>query len=536
MHRIIGILSSEFRWRPKVSTNTSVMDSDAMLELILQSIQKLIDYELAVILRYDGQQTLSVTKAAGPLADATLTGHTISLKNRKDLAAILEGRKPYLFSESEDHIDTYADIINLPLHHSCLVSPLILGDEIVGLLTFDHRKCNRFNPQIIGFIEMISTLVAALLVQFDVSNELIERTAQLLNERNNLLASESDAFRNLIGSSPQWIRVLDSIRLVAAAEAPVLIMGETGTGKEEVARAIHRLSSRAERPFVPVNCSALSTSLAESELFGHEKGSFTGALAMRKGRFELADKGTLFLDEVGDLPMELQPKLLRVLSDGIFERVGGEKPVKVDVRIIAATNVDLAKAMQDGHFREDLYYRLSVFPIALPSLRERTSDIELLALHFLHSIKERTKNSGLHFTEQAFHAILVYSWPGNVRELKNVLERAAILAGSGEIREEHLGLRLHSLTRRAAGFSAKPAAVTEKQAVYAGSADVDDGALPLQSIIKKRIERALEVSGGRIYGEEGAAAALNLKPSTLQSKMKKLGIRREWFLSSRGEH
>jgi transcriptional regulator with GAF, ATPase, and Fis domain len=519
-----------------VDTNISVVDSDAMLELILQSIQKLIDYELAVILRYDGQETLSVTKAAGPLADATLAGYTISLKHRRDLAAILQGRRPHLFSESEDHIDTYADIINLPLNHSCLVSPLVLGDDTVGLLTFDHRMCNRFNPQIIGFIEMISTLVAALLVQFDVSNELIERTERLLNERNSLLVSGSDAFRNLIGNSPQWIRVLDSIRLVAATEAPVLVLGETGTGKEEVARAIHRLSSRVDRPFVPVNCSALSTSLAESELFGHEKGSFTGALALRKGRFELADKGTLFLDEVGDLPMELQPKLLRALSDGIFERVGGEKPVKVDVRIIAATNIDLAKAIQVGRFREDLYYRLSVFPIALPPLRERTSDIEMLALHFLNSIKERTGNSGLHFTEQAFQAILAHPWPGNVRELKNALERAAILAGSGEIREEHLGLRLHPLATPAARSSARSVAFAEKQAAYAKGGDADESALPLRGTIKKRIEEALETSGGKIYGPDGAAAALNLKPSTLQSKMKKLGIQRERFLAPRREY
>jgi len=520
-----------------VNTYSSVIDSDAMLALVLESIRKLIDYELAVILRYDGaQQTLSVAKAAGPLADSTLAGYTISLKNRKDLAAILQGKKPHLFSEAEEHIDTYADIIHLPLNHSCLVSPLILSDDIVGLLTFDHRMCNRFSPQIIGFIEMISTLIAALLVQVDVSNELIERTERLLNARNRLLASGSDVFRNLIGSSPQWIRVLDAVRLVAATEAPVLVLGETGTGKEEVARAIHRLSSRVDRPFVPVNCSALSASLAESELFGHEKGSFTGALALRKGRFELADKGTLFLDEVGDLPMELQPKLLRALSDGIFERVGGEKPIKVDVRIIAATNVDLAQAIQSGRFREDLYYRLSVFPIALPPLRERASDIELLAFHFLNLIKERPGNSGLHLSEEALRALLSHPWPGNVRELKNTLERAAILAGNGEIHPEHLGLGLSPPPRHASlaqQFSAKPASPAEKHAAH--PEDAGESALPLQSTIKRRIEEALKASGGKIYGADGAAAALKLKPSTLQSKMKKLGIRREWFIVPKRE-
>lgn len=507
--------------------NTSVLSSDAMLELILQSIHKLVDYELAVILRYDGKQELSVVKAVGPLAYETLDSYTISLKNRKDISLILENKKPYLFAESEDHIDTYAGIINLPLHHSCLVSPLILNNEIVGLLTFDHRVCNRFSSQIIDFIEMISILVAAVLVLFDVSSELTERTAQLLSERNSLLASASDAFKNLIGNSAPWMRVLDAIRLVAGTEAPVLVVGETGTGKEEVARAIHRLSSRAERSFVPVNCSALSTTLAESELFGHEKGSFTGALALRKGRFELADKGTLFLDEVGDLPMELQPKLLRVLSDGIFERVGGEKSIKVDTRIIAATNVDLAEEIQNGRFREDLYYRLSVFPIQLPPLRERASDIELLALHFLNSIKEKMKNSDLHFTRRAFQALLSHPWPGNVRELKNALERAVILAGSGEIREEHLQLNLHSVVTQKVSFS--PGS-SKQQDVHFTNADAPDTVLPLQDTIKKRIEKALEDSKGKIYGADGAAEALHLKPSTLQSKMKKLGIERKRFL------
>ncbi len=516
-----------------MSADHSVVSSDEMLEIILRSIRKLIDYELAVVLKYDGRQKLYVKKAIGPLAGSSLRDYSISLVNRKDIARLMEKKKPHLFANDENHIDTYAEIINLPSQHSCLVSPLVFDNNIVGLMTFDHRSCNRFNIKIIEFIEAISTLIAALLVQFDISDALAAQTKVLLDERNNLLSSESEIFRNLIGNSAQWIHLLDSIKLVAGTGAPVLILGETGTGKEEIARAIHRLSTHAEKPFVPVNCSALSSSLAESELFGHEKGSFTGAIAMRKGRFELADKGTLFLDEVGDLPLDLQPKLLRVLADGIFERVGGEKSVKVDVRIIAATNVDLEQAIQKGNFREDLYYRLSVFPIIVPPLRQRSEDIELIALHILNSIKQRTNNPDLRFSKEALQEILSYPWPGNVRELKNVLERSAILAGSGEIRREHLGL---GLTRNGYFSSMSKGKIEEaaeaKNNQYFPVPSLQDVDLSLETVIKKKIEMALEASGGKIYGNNGAAAALNLKPSTLQSKMKKLGIQRDAFKKS----
>jgi transcriptional regulator with GAF, ATPase, and Fis domain len=288
-----------------------------------------------------------------------------------------------------------------------------------------------------------------------------------------------------------------------------MITGETGTGKEQVARAIHALSQRSHRPFVALNCSALSSGLAESELFGHERGAFTGAVAQRKGRFELANTGTLFLDEVGDLPLDIQPKLLRALQQQTFERVGGEKSITADVRIICATNVDLKKAVAEGKFREDLYYRLNVFPIHLPPLRERDDDVLLLTDYFLKTIGTKIKKENLTLTNDAVKFIKENPWLGNVRELQNALERAAILATNGIIDVRHLS------------DNYKPVKKSQKEI----KAEICDEILPLDETIKKAILSALEKTGGKIYGTDGAAALLKLAPTTLISKMKKLKIK-----------
>jgi transcriptional regulator with GAF, ATPase, and Fis domain len=304
---------------------------------------------------------------------------------------------------------------------------------------------------------------------------------------------------------------------VASTAVPVLLQGETGTGKEEIARAIHRLSPRARGPFVPLNCSALTATLAESELFGHEKGAFTGALALKRGRFELAHQGTLFLDEIGDLPLDLQPKLLRALQEGVIERVGGEKPVHFDVRIIAATHVNLQQAVEAGTFREDLYYRLAVFPIELPPLRLRSADVLLLADYFLRRIRERSGRPILTLSPEALDKIQRYTWPGNVRELKNVIERASILAVDGIIGPDHItGLRAEALE----------AAPRCEEARSNGSEGSDGRKRSLNDAMADHIRQALKACGGKIYGPDGAAALLGLKPSTLQSRMKKLGIRK----------
>ena len=485
---------------------------EGTMGIVLDALRELINYELAVVLEYDGKDTLRVHTASGPLSGPRLARFSLSLANRPDLADLLAEGQPHLFAETETHIDTYEEILDMPDGHSCLAAPLIFNGRPIGLLTLDHRRCGIFSPEILAFIGVISRLISIALLQSEHSRVLRESNVRLLEERNRLLSGETDAFRDFLGASPAWIDVIDLVKLVAAADSPVLVLGETGTGKEEAARAIHRLSSRAQGPFIALNCSALPASLAESELFGHEKGSFTGAQALRRGRFELANGGTLFLDEIGDLPPEIQPKLLRAVQEGRFERVGGENSVTVDVRIIAATHVDLERAVAEGRFREDLFYRISVFPIHLPPLRERGDDVLMLAERFAARLRERPGWENLGFSPDALHSLIRREWPGNVRELRNIVERAAILCRGSLIRPEDLeaGERVRSPRQTAA----------------------EDGGCPgdaasLADVQRSHIRQVLRITEGRIYGKEGAAAILGIPPTTLQSKLLKLGIKQK---------
>jgi two-component system, NtrC family, response regulator AtoC len=321
-------------------------------------------------------------------------------------------------------------------------------------------------------------------------------------------------FGLIVGSSGPLKQVLTRVEQVAATPTTVLLRGETGTGKEMVARAIHLNSERAEKPFVAVNCAALPAELLESELFGHEKGAFTGAIAQRKGRFELADSGTLFLDEVGDLPMEVQVKLLRVLQEREFERIGGTQTLKVDVRVVSATNTDLERAVEQGRFRQDLYYRLNVFPIALPPLHERGDDVLLLAQHFLDKLTQGRRRGPLALSDDASAALMAYPWPGNVRELQNVLERASIVAAGPTISAGDLEL----------GGRA-PAVRSLSTATASGPVTVGAPGLPLRARLaeeeKASILRAIEGSGGNIAA---AARALGVNRSTLYFRIKKFDL------------
>jgi transcriptional regulator with GAF, ATPase, and Fis domain len=316
--------------------------------------------------------------------------------------------------------------------------------------------------------------------------------------------------RGIIGQSQAIQKTLRQVKLVAPATAAVLISGESGTGKELIARAIHEASQRRDRPLIRVNCAAIPRELFESEFFGHVRGAFTGALRDRIGRFELADGGTLFLDEVGEIPLELQGKLLRVLQEGNFERVGEERTRAVDVRVIAATNRDLKQEVQRGRFREDLYFRLNVFPIESVPLRERREDIPLLAQHFLMGERAEPKSS-LRLSEGDVRRLSRYDWPGNVRELQNVIERAAILAQNGRLRidlPDTPGPKPDAGGARA-NNDERPAVLTSAE---------------LRDLERSNIAAALAACDGKVFGAGGAAAMLDLKPTTLASRMKALGL------------
>ena len=312
-------------------------------------------------------------------------------------------------------------------------------------------------------------------------------------------------FEEIIGESPALKTILEQLQTVAPTDSTILILGETGTGKELIARAIHNLSARQARTLVKVNCAAIPTGLLESELFGHEKGAFTGAIAQRAGRFELAHRGTLFLDEVGDIPLELQPKLLRVLQEHEFERLGSARTIRVDVRLVAATNVDLTQKVADNQFRADLYYRLNVFPLTIPPLRERREDIPLLVRYFAQKYARRMKRPIETIPAKAMTALTEYHWPGNVRELENFVERSVILSRGTELQ-----VPLAELKQRT------------KIAPLAPS----DGFTTLENAERTHIVRALGEANWVIGGPTGAAARLGMKRTTLQSRMIKLGITR----------
>ncbi|MBI2503197.1 MAG: sigma 54-interacting transcriptional regulator [Candidatus Latescibacteria bacterium] len=321
-----------------------------------------------------------------------------------------------------------------------------------------------------------------------------------------ILADEVKArynYEEIVGKSAALQEVLGQVELVAATDTSVLLLGETGTGKELICRAIHHASARRSESLVKLNCAAIPSGLIESELFGHERGAFTGAISQKRGRFELAHGGTIFLDEIGDIPLETQPKLLRLLQEREFERVGGTRTIEVDVRVIAATHRDLGRMVEEGTFRRDLFYRLNVFPISLPPLRERREDILALAKYFAHRIGSRLGYPPCEISEAARERLLAYAWPGNVRELENIIERALILCRGRTIDRQHILVEID------------PVAPAEARV------------RSLEEVEKEHILAALRAAGGRVSGRGGAAEMLGLKPTTLESRMKKLGLRPE---------
>ncbi len=359
---------------------------------------------------------------------------------------------------------------------------------------------------------------------------LMEREQARLKAQNTYLLEEikkEHNFEQIVGKSRVLAEVIEKVKLVASTDSSVLIQGETGTGKELVARAVHSNSERKNRPLVKVNCAALPIGLIEAELFGHEKGAFTGATEKRLGRFELADGGTIFLDEIGELTAEAQVKLLRVLQEREFERLGGRETIKVDVRVIAATNRDLLRAVAEGAFRQDLYYRLSVFPLRVPSLRERGEDIPLLVHYFVgrHAARIGRKIAGV--PQEAMERLVAYPWPGNIRELENVIERAVILSAGAELEVAAEALPVTIETAHGRDLGVKPGRPQLQDSIR--SADADP--LTLEEMERRHIVEVLNRTTWKIDGPKGAAGLLKLNPSTLRSRIKKLGIRRSSDIS-----
>jgi formate hydrogenlyase transcriptional activator len=381
--------------------------------------------------------------------------------------------------------------------------PLIGRGGVVGVLSALSRSERAFSKDDFAFLEQVARQVA-IAVENALDYERATEEKNRETERRLYLEEEIRAeFGAIVGDSPALKNALSLVSVVAPTDSSVLIQGETGTGKELIARAIHNLSSRRQRAFVKLNCAAIPLGLLESELFGHEKGAFTGAIAQKVGRFELAHKGTLFLDEVGDIPLELQAKLLRVLQEQEFERLGSNRTHKVDVRLIAATHRDLSSMVKQSTFREDLYYRLRVFPINIPPLRQRTEDIPQLVRHFTALFSQRMNKKIERIPTETMDALLRYGWPGNIRELQNFIERAVILSP-------------HTVLRAPVAELEPFHAQREQEPVLNGLAEVE----------RDHIVRALEASNWVIGGRNGAAGRLGMKRTSLLYRMQKLGINR----------
>lgn len=481
-------------------------DTDSLWRAITQHIREVVPWERAGITLYDpGTDSFRFYAVETSLQTRKLQRDAVIPREGSAVGWVYDHRqahiRPYLrrerqFLEDEFYVEEgLGRMINLPL---------LVGEICLGTFNIGSIQDGEPDPDDVEFLGQVANQIA-LAIDHVRAYEQIERLRQQVMRENEYLTQElkqTNNFGEMVGKGPAFRKALSRAEAVGPTSTTVLITGETGTGKELLARAIHELSPRRHKAFVRVNCAALPMGLVESELFGHERGAFTGADQRRSGRFELAHGGTLFLDEIGEMPLEAQAKLLRVLEDGVVDRVGGMQSVAVDVRVIAATNADLVQATSEGRFRSDLYYRLHVFPIELPSLRERPEDIPLLTQHFLEHYRLKLKRPPLTISQESMTRLSQYSWPGNVRELQNVIERAVILARSTmvEIEPELL--------------------------VRSGVDNLVDSPVNLVDMERQHILSVLERTHWRIYGPHGAAAQLGLNPSTLRSRLKKLGLSR----------
>jgi formate hydrogenlyase transcriptional activator len=478
-------------------------------------IRRVLRHEYAGFSLHDADRGMLVRQAEDfPLGKGLTNEVQISSSNSPG-ARSLEARAPLIFSKEQMQAcdaEIAQRFLDEGLQSLCCV-PLLRPQGPLGVLVLGSTRPNAFQQEDLSLLNQVAAQLGIALENSRAAAE-IELLKQRLNEERKYLEEEGRTqgeFGEIIGESPALKKVLEQVATVADSDATVLILGETGTGKELIAHAIHRMSRRKDRNFVKVNCAAIPTGLLESELFGHEKGAFTGAVSQKMGRMELADAGTVFLDEVGEIPLELQPKLLRVLQDQEFERLGSTRTIRVNLRIIAATNRDLARSVVEHQFRNDLFYRLNVFPIRVPPLRERREDISLLVRYFVKKFARRMDRHIESIPTESMAALKRWSWPGNVRELENLMERSVILS---------FGPALHI-------------PISELQSAASGEdREVDE---TLSGAEREHIVHVLHETGGVLSGANGAAQRLGLKRTTLQSKIRRLGITRQEYMGPSGK-
>jgi formate hydrogenlyase transcriptional activator len=510
------------------------LERKALFRAVAEALQAVIPIERVVLMLPGPESTaLTVYAAYGKTGIQFFEGETIPRAGTIAGWVVEQGRA-LLVARAEEVQQrfpvSYARIRQEGMD-SVAVLPLLVEGRCVGALALMAREADALAGVSPGLLEQIAAAVAVA-VDHCVAYEELQSLRDRLARENVYLQEEirrEHPFEELVGSSPVLLAILRQVEQVAPTDTSVLILGETGTGKELIARAIHNRSARRDRPLVKVNCAAISAGLVESELFGHVKGAFTGALERRVGRFELADGGTIFLDEIGELPLETQVKLLRVLQEQEFEPVGSNRSLRVNVRVIAATNRDLPEAIRAGRFRTDLFYRLNVFPIEVPPLRSRRSDIPQLVTFFLSGfVKKFGKRIGS-VSPDTMARLTSYAWPGNIRELQNIVERAVVLC-EGSTLELDPDLVPVSGTAQAARETSRPAelpgAPPDASRAPAALTGSEPSELPtLEEAERRHIVAALERTGGVIHGPRGAARILDLHPNTLRSRMERLGIK-----------
>jgi formate hydrogenlyase transcriptional activator len=514
------------RYRTLLEINNAIITNlthEDLLHSISQILRRIVPLDGAVITLYN-PKTETFRYYAMETSLSTNYFRTGLEVHRKEsmVAEIFDHQRGRIRRDlvKEQRFPNDLRLVEIGISSDCIV-PLIVGGKSIGTLGVGSTKKDQYCEDDLELLQEVANQVALAIANMKSYEEVTELKARL--EKENVYLQEEirteHNFEEITGSSPALMAVLHKVEQVAPTDSTVLILGETGTGKELIARAIHDRSARKSRPLVKVNCSAISAGLVESELFGHVKGAFTGALDRHIGRFELADGGTIFLDEIGELPLATQVKLLRVLQEREFEPVGSSRPIRVDVRVIAATNRNLEESVQAGEFRSDFFYRLNVFPIEVPSLRGRTSDIPQLAMFFLANFTKKLGKDIRGIPHATLDLLLKYPWPGNVRELQNVIERAVILSRSAVL---ELDPDLVAALCPPGSCSSKNKASEPVHPSIAPSSTP----LTLEELERSHVAAVLNQTGGVVEGPRGAAKILGLHPNTLRHRIQKLGLKR----------